>query len=413
MAATKKKLSLIRPISIREQLTLATCSLLCQSADAQSFDNDWVLDVSYMSYQEFDDRITVNKLIGNVRGSLSDTDKIRLDLILDSMTGATPTGGLATGTGLVSVSGTSGGGFSASGEPLALATFDDTRLAVDLEWVHDYGNTLRVGYGGSVSVENDYNSFGGTITLEKDSDQKLTTFSTGIAFTSDRIGQLSGETPAPLSEVRDGAFFDEGERTTLDFIVGFSRILSARTIMQLNASFNDSSGYHTDPYKVVSIANAQDIELTRIYESRPASRKRSVLYSKLAHEFVNGDNLHVSYRYYSDDWEIDAHTMDASYRFNFKNQHYVQPHLRFYAQTAADFYVRTLPIGQALPAYVSADNRLGEMTSYSIGAKYGLPLGEYGSLRFRLDYINQSFDNAVIDSNEAIVFQVSFKNEFE
>lgn len=413
MVATKKKPVVSDPGYIRERLALATCSLLCHSAGAQSFDNDWVLDLSFMSYQEFDDRISVNKLIGNVNGSLSDTDRIKLNLILDSMTGATPTGGLAAGTGLVSVTGTSGGGFSASGEPLALATFDDTRLAVDFEWSHDYTRSFRLNYGASVSVENDYNSFGGSITLEMDSEQKLTTYTTGIAFTSDRIGQLNGETPAPLTEVRDAQFFDEGERTTLDFIIGFSRVLTPRTIMQLNVSFNESNGYHSDPYKVVSIANSQDVELTRIYESRPGARKRNTLYSKVVHQFDNGDNLHLSYRYYTDDWDVDSHTIDSHYRFNFQNRHYLQPHLRLYTQAAANFYTRTLLIGEALPEFVSADNRLGKMQAYTAGIKYGLPLSDNGELRLRLDYVNQSIDNAIVDTNEAVVFQMSFKKEFE
>lgn len=398
---------------IRGLLTAATCSLLAPGAQAESYDNDWVSDVSYSGYKEADDRISVNKLIAFVSGKLNDTNRINLDLVVDSMTGATPTGGLPASGGLVSVTGTSGGGFSTGGEPLALAPFDDTRLAFNAEWDHDFSRTLRLTSGGSVSVENDYNSYGSAFKLEKDTADKLTTFSTGLAFASDRISQLSGDTPDPLSDVSDQRFFDEGERTTIDWIAGFSRVLNARAVMQLNLSLSDSRGYHTDPYKVISVANEDDVELERRYESRPRSRERKSLYYKNVFYLNGGDNLHVAYRYYTDDWEIESHTIDTRYRFNFGNGSYVEPHVRLYSQSEADFYVRTLAVGDPPPEYASADNRLAEMTSYTAGVKYGFPLMENGEMRLRAEYIDQTFENAIIDTNQAVLVQVSFRKAFK
>jgi len=40
-----------------------------------------------------------------------------------------------------------------------------------------------------------------------------------------------------------------------------------------------------------------------------------------------------------DDWGVNSHTIDAKYRFRFNNQ-YLEPQLRWYTQSKADFYHR-------------------------------------------------------------------------
>ena len=54
--------------SIRNKLSLATCSLLTTgNADAESIDNSWETDASYLNYSEVD-RVTVNKQVGAAKG---------------------------------------------------------------------------------------------------------------------------------------------------------------------------------------------------------------------------------------------------------------------------------------------------------------------------------------------------------
>ena len=50
--------------SIKKELTVATCTLLSQSADVQALENAWELDSSYLFYSEADDRVTVHKFVG-------------------------------------------------------------------------------------------------------------------------------------------------------------------------------------------------------------------------------------------------------------------------------------------------------------------------------------------------------------
>ncbi|HEX7027998.1 MAG TPA: DUF3570 domain-containing protein [Gammaproteobacteria bacterium] len=406
MAATKDNQG------IKQKLALATCSLLSQQASGEAIENDWVFDSSFVSYNESDDRVKVNKFIVDVSGTIAEGENIDLMVILDTMTGSTPTGGVQSST-IVSVTGTSGsGGFSANGNATALAPFDDTRLAVKVDWEHEVSSTFRTTYGSAVSVENDYTSLGGSFTIAKDTASKLTTFTTGLGFAHDEISQTGGVTPEPLSNVNDQRLFGEGERDTFDFIAGVTRVLGPRTLWQNNIGFMYSEGYHTDPYKVVSIANDSDVELDRIYESRPDKRERTILYSKLIHSLSDTQTMHLSYRYYADDWEIEAHTLDYTHRFALGAGQYIEPHVRYYTQTKADFFQRSLPLFTPLPEFVSADNRLDDMQGATLGVKFGKPVGENGEVRARLEMIGWQAENAVIDETTAVVLQLSFQKGF-
>jgi len=76
--------------------------------------------------------------------------------------------------------------------------------------------------------------------------------------------------------------------------------------------------------------------------------------------------------------------------------------------------------GQALPEFASADYRIGEMTAYTIGLKYGMKLNDGNDLSFRIEYYRQDpksaghyapgelADMELYESIEAIIAQVSY-----
>jgi hypothetical protein len=398
--------------NIRSTLALATCSLLSQKAIADAVENDWVFDASFASYSESDDRVSVDKFIVDVSGNISQRDHIDLSVILDTMTGSTPTGGVESST-IVSVTGTSGsGGFSAGGSSSAMAPFEDTRLAVNVDWDREISSTLHAIYGAAVSVENDYTSMGGSLNLKKDTASKLTTFLAGIGFFHDVISQTGGQTPDPMSDIDNGRFFDEGERNTFQLIFGATNVVNPTTVWQNNIWMMFSDGYHTDPYKVISIANNDDVELQRLYESRPDSRERMAYYSEAAHQLNNGQSIHLSYRYYTDDWDIKAHTIEYRHRFQLSGAQYIEPHFRFYTQSEAEFFHRSLPLFERVPQYASADYRLDELETITLGAKFGKPVGDNGEIRTRLEFISQKGENAVINEYETLLLQISYKKGF-
>ena len=414
--------------SIKNKLTIATCTLLSQqSGNALALENAWEIDTSFLYYSEADDRVSVAKFVAAVGGDVSDKDRVNIQVVLDTMSGSTPSGAVKGSGGGSTVTGASGGGGTAVSDPnaKALGKFDDTRLANSLTWTHAYKNNWSVDYNGAVSVENDYRSFSAAATVNKETAKKDYRFTLGLAGTHDEIFRVgAGSTPVPLTQIADNRFAAEGERETVDLIAGVTHVINRRTIGQINLAFSKSSGYHSDPYKLFSVVDkATNIPIadSSYYEKRPGDRQRISLTFKLNHHIYPSDNtLHASYRYYTDDWGVDSHTFDFDYRFNFEDTNYIEPRLRLYTQTKADFYqnqffVDVATVGDPsvnFPEFISADYRLDDLISITPGIRFGREVGTNGHLRGRLEYMYQSFDHSDFDTNKAIILQIAYSKQF-
>ena len=92
----------------------------------------------------------------------------------------------------------------------------------------------------------------------------------------------------------------------------------------------------------------------------------------------------------TDDWGVDSHTVDLRYRWSFERGRYLQPHVRFYQQTAAEFYRSVLFDGAPLPAYATADHRLGEFDGLTVGLKYGQATDRGNEWSTRIEYYTQT-----------------------
>lgn len=414
--------------SIKNKLTLATCSLLTQqSGNALAIENAWEVDSSFLYYSEADDRVSVAKFVGGASGDVTDRDRVSILAVLDTMSGSTPTGAVKTSGGSDTSSGASGGGGSGVSDPNAgaLAKFDDTRLANSISWSHSHDNNWTMNYNGAVSIENDYRSYSAAITVDKETQNKDYRFTLGLAGTYDQIFRVGvGGTPVPLTQIADNEFAGEGEKNTTDLILGVTHVINRRTVAQANLSFSRSDGYLTDPYKVFSVVDIDSnlpIDDSSYYESRPGSRQRASVTFMLNHQTYPANNIiHGAYRYYADDWGVDSHTLDLNYRITFENTSYLEPSLRLYTQTRADFYqnqfyvdnVAGLDPTTLFPDYISADYRLDDMNSVTPGIRYGKEVGKDGHLRARLEYMYQAFEHSEFDTNKAIIFQIAYSKKF-
>jgi hypothetical protein len=407
--------------TLRKKLALATCTLIAQGA--QAADSDWTVDSSYLYYAEADDRVTVKKTLANLTRTLDD-GAVTVNLIHDTMSGASPTGALRSGSEYAAFSSASGGsGFSTqlSGDQ-SQTHFEDTRVQAGIDRERQVNRTLTFNYGGVISSEQDYDSLGTTLGVKKEAANKLSSLNAGIAFTSDSIYRsVAGDTPAPLSKVDDELSHGKGKRYTYDALLGYTQVVNRKTIAQINLTAGLSNGYHSDPYKVISAADNDDNTVANYHDSRPDSRFRTTAYGKVVHELRKpGNSIHLSYRLYQDDWGIFSNTADFRYHHRLTDKQYLEPHFRLYRQSAADFYYRKLRLGgpsnktAMLPAdgYATADYRMDAITSYTAGIKYGVALTRKADLRLRVEYIDKTFDSSEYDSNDAMVVQTSFKYRF-
>lgn len=379
-----------RQESIRGALTLATCSLLASgTAAAAGKDADaWDVDSAVLFYSE-KDRVDVIEPAFTARKDLGDEEYVTVHGTLDTMTGASPNGATITDQ-VQTFTGASGSkSYTVDANALPTVKFNDTRLALGIDWEKPGSRTTRDITGANLSAESDYLSVGGSLTRLWDADNRLTTWTAGVGGSLDFVAPNGG---APtelqkLSTVSTSGGGDDGEgedhegggeggglngetKLTLDTVFGVTQVLSPRSLLQLNYSFSYRNGYLNDPYKLVSLIDSAGATVDYLYESRPGNRLANILYLKWVYH-LPADVFRVSYRYFTDDWGIQSTTVDVNYRFELGRGFFFSPYGRKYTQTAADFYRHSLPAAEPIPSHVSADYRLAEMDSITTGLKLG------------------------------------------
>ncbi len=392
------------PKSIRAALAAATCTVLAQpaSVSAQSAgDSDsWDVKSGLLFYSETD-RIQVVEPVVEASKELKDGTLMTLRGVVDTVTGASPNGATPTNTAQTFTAPSGNDTYTTAAGETPMRNVDDLRVSLSGEWERELSRMVRNTLGAGVSSEGDFLSLSVSDTVRLDFNNRQTTLALGAGLTADFITPNGGKpvelqllsTPQPTGGGDDDGEGDEGEsKTSAELLLGVTQILSAHTLTQLNYTLSNSSGYLTDPYKVLSVVDALSGEtLDYRYEKRPDSRISQAISWRLNHQFTE-DVLYLGYRHFSDDWGITAHTVDMKYRYELGVGHYLQPHLRLYRQSGADFYRHSLVNGTPLPDNASADLRLADMDSTTIGLKFGMPLSG-GDFTVRLEHMTQQGDS--------------------
>lgn len=286
---------------------------------------------------------------GQLRFDLPVTERVDVgvDLLYEEMSGASPWYVLPdtdTGKRLQVMSG---------------ATIEDTRfdLLVDVDFYLDQGkDTLSAG----VSTEKDYLSINFGIGTERNYNDKNTTLSVAGAFSYDWIDPTDADlfTNRPSSE----------EKWSIDLFAGLSQILTRASTLALTINYKHSDGYLSDPYKqILELGTSGAI----FADTRPDQKDQVSLMARYRRHFesITG-SLHIDYRFYSDDWDINSHTVDLAWYQNFMDWLTITPSIRWYSQSKADFYDTVLPNGDTSKDH-SSDYRLSPYgaVSYKIKAE--------------------------------------------
>lgn len=401
---------------IRGSLAVATATMLgqvSQQVEAVPDENGWEIDSAVLYYSE-ENRVTVYEPVVKATKSLGDEEFISTRVVFDSLSGSSANGAIATDSAQTFTSASGGQLYTTPANETPLdPNFRDTRVGLNFEWDKPLSKQLKGLFSVNASSEFDYDSIGVAATFAYDTNNRNTTYTTGLSYNADTVKPIGG-VPFALSNVPTtiGTKPSSGaseSKTVTDFLFGVTQVVSRNTLLQLNFTYGQDDGYLTDPYKLLSVLDSSGNLATNpyIFEKRPDTRTRAAMLLKMVHQF-NEDVLHVSYRYFSDDWGINAHTFDMRYRTELGGGHYLQPHFRYSDQSKADFYYYNLNEGTT-PNYVSADYRLDDMTTTTFGIKYGVEISDNNEIGARLESIQQS--STYTDLN-ALLFQFNYTFKF-
>lgn len=372
-------------------LSAATCSLL--GASAQAEEGDWDIDTAFLYYSESDDRVEAFEPVVSATKDLGDDESLSMKLVLDSLTGASASGAVPSTQVQTFTRPSGNGSYTVQPNETPLDdTFKDTRVSYSMNWEKPIDRNNRRNLGFNVSTEYDFTSVSGNAMWQRDTNQKNTTWSYGFNLELDEIDPVGGA-PEPLTSMNAQDKAGTDSRTVLDFLFGVTQVIDRSSLFQVNLSLSEADGYMTDPYKFVSVVDNSGEPIDQLFESRPDSRSRQSIYARYKKMLSNKDIFTASYRFMTDDWGVDSNTLDFTYRFNFSGGYYLQPRLRWYDQTEADFYRYFLLSGES-PDYASADYRLGEMEATTVGVKFGRNIDEQHAWSFRLELYEQTGDSS-------------------
>ena len=441
VAIRRNSLSKENKKNVAIALATATCTLLGGAIPAPvqaQEEPKWDFNTAILYYGEDGGRVQDFSVSALARRTFSDDRFLTLGLTVDALVGASPNGGIEQAVPQTFTQPSGVSVFTTPANTLPIDdTFRDTRVAVSGNWEQPLGRAYKFNVGLSASSEFDYLHLGANAKISRDFNNRNTTVSAGFALASDTIDPIGG-VPIPMTPMLDVGDLSNRlgnqSKDIVDFVFGVTQVVSRNLVVQANYSLSDSSGYLNDPYRIISIVDSVTGDVVPrtpppgvigpsheyVFDSRPDKRTKHSFYTQ-AKYYMSGKVLDASYRYMTDDWDIDSHTIDLRYRWPIDDSRYLEPHLRFYTQTDAKFYQVGVVNGSPLPAYASSDYRLGNFDAITAGVKYGWQSrgGNEWSARLELYQQRGSIPADKLLGNQvglvqypdlnAVIFQISYR----
>lgn len=251
---------------------------------------------------------------------------------------------------------------------LMAAASAETRRQIDghLNYAWD---RAALNVGGGVSEEPDYHSAFMNVGGNFDFNQKSTTLAWGTSYTVSNINaslesNSAADWGAYQTRIResDGLFTLFGQRHDFGATLGVTQVLNKNSLIEAGMGYTRSSGYLSNPYKAVMLAfddpdqfidstGLRTVQMRGVLEQRPDARNQwnwNLRYVDYIAPLSAA--LHADYRFFHDDWGIDAHTLTLSWHQPLGQGWMLVPGTRYYSQSRADFYAPYFVFDQAYPA---------------------------------------------------------------
>ncbi len=379
--------------SIRGALS-AACALAGVGGVATSRATD--VETAILGYAE-PNRVSALETVLQARHDFGSGYLGNFKVVYDALTGASASGAVP-GAAVQTFTRPSGRGSysTAPGETPLDDTFRDARVAVSGGLTLPLGRLSTATAGLYGSGEHDYTSMGANASIARDFDRRNRTLNAGVSFSRDTVTPEGGR-PIPFASMTPvGAdlprLAGDGSKNVADAMLGLVQVIDRATLVQLTYSLSRVTGYQTDPYKLVSVVDpTSGAPVDQLFENRPDARTKHILFGRAKRQLPHGV-VDLSYRFMTDDWGIVSHTLELRDRLELGGDKYLQPHVRFYHQSAADFYARWLLDGAALPDHATADYRLGAFDGWTFGLEHGRNVGRDHRVTARVEYYRQSGD---------------------
>ncbi len=312
------------------------------------------VDYLYSRYQEADvsagkaasgqseERYTIDSHRFRINLPATDRDSVDVNLIYESMSGASPWFVMP----------------DAQGKPVQVmsgASISEDRIAIQGSWNHEWSRLVSFKLSGGYSDENDYRSLQAGLEAAWTADDQMQILSVGLGYSADTLTPTDGGSVAYPTRIT------EASRDGVTAFVSLEQVLSPRTRLQFAISSLWQDGFLSDPYKLAFITTTANT----VADSRPDKRVGGALSLMLRHSLAKGLAAHVDYRYYQDDWEVQAHSLAMGLVRSRGNWQWAA-NARWYSQSQAGFYAPFYTMVRS-DGLASSDYRLSPFGALGFG----------------------------------------------
>jgi hypothetical protein len=206
-------------------------------------------------------------------------------------------------------------------------------------------SNLTVGL--STSREPDYRADAISFDISTETYGGMTTVNLGFTRGADKVGQNNAI-----------GFFDQAKHW--QYRVGVTQILTPRWLASANLEAISDTGYLGNPYRAARVFGAA------VPENLPRTRSSRAINFRAIGDLGSRDAVRGSYRYFWDNWQVKAHTLEGGYSRYVGESFLFDAFLRYYKQDKASFYSDD---AQSQTQFVTRNRQLGTYDGNTLGGK--------------------------------------------
>lgn len=209
------------------------------------------------------------------------------------------------------------------------ASSSDNRFYPSVTYARENeANGQTLSFGLSSSIEYDYQSFGGTIGFAKQTKNKNGEFTAKFQTYLDQVKLI-----LPIELRGSNAPSGSEARNTFAGSLGYSQIINKNFQVQFMVDLVQQNGYLSLPFHRVYFTDG-----TVHQENLPDSRLKIPV--SVRGSYFLGDNviLRGYYRYYIDNWNLTAHTLDLEVPVKISPFISISPFYRYYSQQGTKYF---------------------------------------------------------------------------
>jgi len=362
------------------RLSLAAATLISSLAlNAEDY-----VRVQYLQYDETLNKTSVSAPSIMINKDFGTDYTLNANLVFDSVSGASETyydgasGASAFSRGI---------GVKAKDIKYANVTYSDQRSAGGVSLTTRFSNRDELVLGTNYSAEHDF--YSNDISAEYmhwlDS-SKNSSLSLGLSYQVNEVLVRCEENSACDGE--SGAS-EEMSADVFNLQASYFQNIDSRSYAKISLFYIKDSGYLSNPYLNVVRNYVANANADVVAELRPDSRSAYGAMLKYVNALSGSLSLHLSYRYYQDDWEIDSHTLDSDMFYEFRNDWIFKVGLRYYTQSEANFYSGEKDYFSD-EVYASSDFRLSNFDAITYKSNIDYTISQKLSINIGANYYEQS-----------------------